>query len=141
MECELQRCGGNGTRVVRRPWTARVVVAVSGPRWRGFKNRSYTVCEHCAGLLINEARVHGLRYTKKSVGPDPESGELKRGASAEPADDRKRPRAARPPRMLYPKPILTLDDAMEEQRARDLARVEEIQAMRRAQQRQKHRRR
>ena len=65
LKCEIQRCGGRGRRVVKRAWNARVSIEIENVELLGFKSRVYLVCEHCANLLINEAREIGLEYKKK----------------------------------------------------------------------------
>jgi hypothetical protein len=66
MKCQIRRCGGLGHREVKRPWNARVRISIAAdPQQRGFKVRDYLVCEHCANLLVNDAREHGLTYERR----------------------------------------------------------------------------
>ncbi len=59
--CEYGRCGGLGHKEVKRKWRVRVIVRVDEREWR--------VCEGCANLLIEEARLRGLDVSREEMEP------------------------------------------------------------------------
>jgi len=110
--CQYQRCGGLGRRVVRQIRRARVALQT--------KEKLWMVCESCADLLLPLLRNEGLSVVRSQL-------------SATPA------RAIAVPKRIPKRG--TLDDAMDEVRDRDFARVQEILAMRSAAKKPRHRRR
>jgi hypothetical protein len=126
MICEYRRCGGLGDHETANRWIARVRVRLN--------SSVLLTCESCADLLLCIGRTRGWEVTRTPLGTGG-------GAWSRSSTGSRRPRQHSQAKREKPSPHDRLNEAMAEQRARDLARVEEILASRKQQNRRLKRRR
>src|SRR5262245_33362936 len=132
--CEYRRCGGLGRRETRKRWAARVTLTVSSAT----SSRDWHVCEGCANLLMVDARRDGFDVVRKQLGrPSTRRPRAPKPMRKRPAPARGRHGQSAPGQTRKAQIPETsgrqarLDDAMKEQRARDLARALELEELRR----------
>lgn len=76
-KCEFGRCGGKGGRRVNRPWGARARVTVEGT--------THLVCEHCANLLVRQAKQQEKKVKWKVVNSEEKLVKLAARRRADPS--------------------------------------------------------